>query len=170
MHPRKVSQFQSNCLTSHRFQAIILKKNKSLARIDVFEQFKNAESIVWCALALEHGSGSLAPRGAELWPFKETKTGVFGFSPGGTYLEYLSWHVNNTISSLTTIHSTTIDCPPWTPPPPSFIYILLYCDNFNVCANLILVSVSKFRTYFLRSYFYVYFQQKLFPIVNFTSI
>ena len=39
--------------------------------------------------------------GAKLWPFKGAKTGVFGFSWGVTYSEYLSCHVANTISSLT---------------------------------------------------------------------
>ena len=39
------------------------KKTISLVWSDVFEKFKNPESKVWCALALEQGSRSLAPQG-----------------------------------------------------------------------------------------------------------
>ena len=55
--------------------------------------------------------GHWPSQGAKLWPFKGAKTGVFGFSRGVTYSEYLSWHVANTISSLTAILIIN-RCPP----------------------------------------------------------
>ena len=55
--------------------------------------------------------GHWPSQGAKLWPFKGAKTGVFGFSRGVTYSEYLSWHVANTISSLTAIQIIN-RCPP----------------------------------------------------------
>ena len=51
-------------------------------------------------------------RGAKLWPFKGAKTGAFGFSRGVTYSEYLSWHVANTISSLTAALLLSLDTTP----------------------------------------------------------
>ena len=54
--------------------------------------------------------GHWPSQGAKLWPFKGAKTGVFRFSRGVTYSEYLSWLVANTISLLTAI--LIIDCCP----------------------------------------------------------
>ena len=49
---------------------------------------------------------------AKLRPFKGTKTGVFRFFQGVTYLEYLSWHVASTISSLTAALPLSLDTNP----------------------------------------------------------
>jgi len=56
--------------------------------------------------------GHWPSQGAKLWPFKGAKTGVFGFSRGVTYSEYLSWHVANTISSLTAALPLSLDTTP----------------------------------------------------------
>ena len=64
-------------------------------------ELNNPESIVWCVLAFEKGSRSLAPQGSKLWPFKGANTSVFRFSWGGYIQSIFTWHVANTISSLT---------------------------------------------------------------------
>ena len=65
----------------------------------MFLKIQNPEWIVFCTLALVWGPRSMAPQCGKLWPFKGAKTGVFRFSQGVTYSEYLSWP----ISSITPI-------------------------------------------------------------------
>ena len=76
------------------------KKPISLVLSGVFEQFgTRTKAIHWPS------------PGAKLWPFKGAMTGVFIFSRGVTYSEYLSWHVANTTSLLTAILIIN-RCPP----------------------------------------------------------
>ena len=58
------------------------KKTISLVWSDVFEKFKNPESIDWCALALEQGSGHWPPWGPSYGHSKEPRL-VFSDFLGG---------------------------------------------------------------------------------------
>ena len=59
------------------------KKNISLVWSGVFEQFKNPESTVWCALALEQGSRSLALLGGQTMAIQRSKDWGFRIFSGG---------------------------------------------------------------------------------------
>ena len=59
------------------------KKTISLVWSDVFEKFKNPESIVWCALALEQGSRSLALPGGQTMAIQKSKDWGFRIFSGG---------------------------------------------------------------------------------------
>lgn len=77
-------------------------------------------------------SGHWPSQGAKLWPFKGAKTGVFGFSRGVTYLEYLSWHVANTISSLTAILLINRCPPPVLGHHPFLVVYILEMKNLSI--------------------------------------
>ena len=58
------------------------KKSISLVWSDVFEKFKNPESIDWCALALDQGSGHWPPWGPSCSHSKE---------PRLVFSDFLGW-------------------------------------------------------------------------------
>ena len=65
------------------FGQLYSKKTISLAWSDVFEQFKNPESTVWCALALEQGFRSLALPGGQTMAIQRSKDWGFRIFSGG---------------------------------------------------------------------------------------
>ena len=110
--PRKVSYVQSNCVTRHRLWAIILQKTHLLSGVVLLSNSKTQNQQFGVLWLWNRVPGHWPSQGAKLWPFKGAKTGVFGFSRGVTYSEYLSWHVANTISSLTAALPLSLDTTP----------------------------------------------------------